>query len=125
MATKVAGAKPAAAKKGGSGGAKAAAPAPAAPAGNVLKMKTLVEQVAEATGGKKKDVRETLEAAFAAMGAALSQGHDLHLPPLGKAKVGKVKDLADGRMLVVRLRQGRAEKSGEKDVTEGVADPGE
>ena len=137
MATKPAGAKPGGAKKPGGGAAKGGktpakvpvpAPAPVAapgPAGSALKMKALVEQVAGQTGGKKKDVRETLEAAFRAMGTALSQGHDLHLPPLGKARVGKVKELPEGRLLVVRLRQIGAENLREKDVTEGVADPGE
>lgn len=131
MATKVAGAKPGGAKKPGSGagkGGKSSAKAPVvapAPAGSPLKMKALVDQVAELTGGKKKDVRETLEAAFGAMGAALSQGQDLHLPPLGRARVGRVKDVAKGRMLVLRLRRDTADELREKDVTEGVADPGE
>lgn len=131
MVTKVAGAKPGGAKKPGSGAGKGGKPPAGAPvvapvpAGGPLKMKALVEQVAGLTGGKKKDVRETLEAAFSAMGTALSQGQDLHLPPLGRARVGRMKDVPKGQLLVLRLRRDTADELREKDVTEGVADPGE
>lgn len=131
MATKMSGANAGGAKKPGGGAGKGGKPAAgaqasaAAPAGSALKMKALVDHVAMVTGGKKKDVRETLEAAFSAMGTALSQGQELHLPPLGRARVGRVKDVPKGRLLVLRLRRDAAGELREKDVTEGVADPGE
>lgn len=71
-----------------------------------LKLKELIEQVVKATGGKKKGVKEIVEATLASVGDALSKGHDLHLPPLGKAKVGRQKDKAFGELLVVKLHRG-------------------
>ncbi|OHC44205.1 MAG: hypothetical protein A2092_18565 [Rhodobacteraceae bacterium GWE1_64_9] len=92
-----------------------------------LKLKDLVEQVAAGSGIKKKDVKTVIEAALAAMGAALSAGRDLHLPPLGKARVGRQKGQAGSgdELLVVKLKRGGpvtpAENSGKKDMSEGVA----
>lgn len=97
-----------------------------------LRLKDLVEQIAAgADGVKKKDVKAVVEATLAALGTALSAGRDLHLPPLGKARVGRQKGQAGSgdELLVIRLKRGGASKaavtkdanSGEKDVPEGVA----
>lgn len=89
----------------------------------VLKLKTLIAQVVEASGGRKKGTREIVEATLAALGTALSQGKHLNLPPLGKAKVGRQKGVAgdDGELIVLKLRRGGAARKRKKDVTEGVA----
>lgn len=95
---------------------------------DVMKLKTLLDEVVNATGGKKKGVKEIVEATLAALGAALSKGHDLNLPPLGKAKVGRQKSNAsnDGEMLVIKLKRGGTKQPGKnsvkKDVTEGLAE---
>ena len=144
MATKLSDAKPAApkgAKKAANPGAagsakpkpapvkpasaKPAVPAPVEsaaglvvkPAANVLKLKDLMDQVAEATGGKRKDLKEVIEAVLAGMGRALADGTELNLPPFGKAKVSRRKD----DVLVIKLKRGSGEKSGKKDMSEGVA----
>jgi nucleoid DNA-binding protein len=72
----------------------------------VLKKKELLERVIKAAGGKKKDVKEIVEAMLVVLGDALSRGEELNLPPLGRAKVNRQKDLASGEMLVVKLRRG-------------------
>lgn len=89
MATKVSDAVPAAKKKRPAGSAPAGA-------GDALKLKALVDQVTATTGGKKKDVRAAVSATLQALGAALSAGQELNLPPLGKAKVSRKIDTIKG-----------------------------
>ena len=81
---------------------------------HVLKLRELVDQVATASGAKKKGLKEVVEATLAALGAALSRGDELNLPPLGKAKVGRQKTMGDGEMLVVKLRRGTSAAGGAK-----------
>ena len=98
--------------------ASAAAALVVKPASQALKLKDLVERVAKASGAKKNGLKEIVEAVLAEMGQALSEGKELNLPPLGKAKVNRQK----GDLLVVKLKRSGGEKSGKKDVTEGVAE---
>ncbi|MEH7827515.1 HU family DNA-binding protein [Gemmobacter denitrificans] len=98
------------------------------PAGEVLKLRALIEQVTAATGGKKKGVKETIEATLSALAAALAKGHDLNLPPLGKAKVSRQKGEGEGGMMVIKLKPDNgktAEKKNRKDAPEGVAEADE
>jgi hypothetical protein len=92
-------------------------PARASKAVRVLKMKGLVERVADAVGSKKAEVKPVVEAVLAALGKALKDGEALALPPFGKAKVSRSKDTASGGMLVMRLRgagEGRQDKGSGK-----------
>jgi DNA-binding protein HU-alpha len=72
----------------------------------VLRKKDLVLRVAEISGVKKKDARAVVEAALAEIGAALSRGDALVLPPLGRAKVNRHKEKGSAEVLVLRLRRG-------------------
>ena len=94
-------------------------------ASEVLKLKALVEEVAKTTGGKKKQIKETVEATLAVISAALAMGHDLNLPPLGKARVGRKAGGAEGGTLTLKLKPANArdgeKKSRKKDMPEGVA----
>ena len=83
-------------------------PQAAATEEKVLRKKELFERVVEATGAKKKDVKPIVEATLKLLGDTLSSGDDLVLPPLGKAKVSKQKDLGSAEMLVIRLRRTEA-----------------
>ena len=98
--------------------ASAAAALVVKPASQALKLKELVERVAKTSGAKKNGLKEIVEAVLAEMGQALGEGKELNLPPLGKAKVNRQK----GDLLVLKLKRTGAEKSGKKDVTEGVAE---
>lgn len=91
-------------------------------AANSLKLKALVDQVADLTKAKPKLVKDVVEATLAAMGRALSEGQELNLPPFGKARVSRQKEVGTGEMLIVKLKRGGGAKSGKKDVTEGVAE---
>lgn len=82
---------------------------------NVLRKKELFERVVEATGAKKKDVKPIVEATLKALGDALSSGDELVLPPLGKAKVNRQKDLGSAEMLVIRLRRAEPGGGGESE----------
>ena len=74
-----------------------------------LKKRELVERVAALSGGKKKSVKDVVEATLAVLGEALEKGEELILPPFGKAKVNRSKDGAAGsKLLTVKLRRGEA-----------------
>jgi len=70
-----------------------------------LKMKTLVDMAVERSGVKKKDAKPAIEAALAILGEAIADGRDLNLPPLGKLKINRVKQIANGRVVICKLRQ--------------------
>lgn len=102
--------------------AAAASPQPkSAKATTALKMKDLIGAVLKATGVKKKGLKEIVEATLSCLGDALSKGHDLNLPPLGKAKVGRQQDQAVGELIVVKLRRGGPKGAGRKAAKEALA----
>ncbi|MEQ6204203.1 HU family DNA-binding protein [Sulfitobacter sp. HNIBRBA2951] len=72
---------------------------------NEMRKKELFALVVERSGHKKKDVKPIVEAMLAVLGDALSEQREMILPPLGKLKVQRGKELADGRALVLKLRQ--------------------
>ena len=97
---------------------KVVEPAPAQDAAaNAVKLKDLVDSVAAATGGKKPDVKKTVEATLAALGEALATGKALTVPPLGKLRVVKNK----GPALTLKLRLA----DGAKAAGLALADDGE
>lgn len=83
-----------------------APPATEAKAGG-LKLKDLIDSVASATGGKKPEVKKTVEATLAALGEALATGKALTVPPLGKLRVVKTK----GPALTLKLRLAEGAKA--------------
>lgn len=83
-----------------------------------LRKKVLVERVARATGAKPKLVKDVVDATLAALGDALSMGEDLHLPPLGRARVSRTRG-DNASMLIVKLRRGGGKGKGGK---EGLAE---
>ena len=72
----------------------------------VLRKKELYDRVAAATGAKKGDVRPIADAVLDILGKALAAGEVLALPPFGKARVNRQKDIGTGEVLIVRLRRG-------------------
>ena len=87
----------------------------------MLKKKELIDRVVEATGAKRKDAKSVVEATLKVLGDALSAGEGLALPPLGKAKINRQKDLASGEMLIIKLRRGGPGESAPSDVDEALA----
>lgn len=70
-----------------------------------LRKKELFERVVAESGVKKKDAKAVVEATLKVMGDALTAGEALVLPPFGKAKVNRQKDLGNGEMMVIKLRR--------------------
>jgi hypothetical protein len=106
--------KPARAAKAPAAKAPAAAkPEKAAP----LRLKALVDSVAQTTGAKKAAVKPAVEATLAAIAAAIASGTDLALPPLGKLRVAKT----SGDVTTLKLRKFGNQKGAAKP----LADDGE
>src|SRR6056297_613720 len=113
----------------------AAAPKPVVVAENAsetalpdLKRQELLAQVVERSEVKKKFAKPVLEAALALIGEALAEGRDLNLEPLGKVKINRTRQMANGRVTVARIRQNTPRAAGpgaadDKDAKEVVADP--
>ncbi|MEL7091181.1 MAG: HU family DNA-binding protein [Pseudomonadota bacterium] len=92
--------------------------APKAPVATVSKLepvvsgpdyrkKDLLDAVAAKTGMKRSDVKKVVEAALFEMGTALQDSRDLNLQPFGNVKINRERKLAEGRVLVTRIRQAR------------------
>jgi hypothetical protein len=116
-------AKGSAAGRLGRGSARGAAEAPAAAgegpaesaaesaakegaAADVLRLRELVARVAERADVRRPVARTVLAAALDEIGAALSRGQALNLPPLGRAKVNRQTERGGAEVLVVKLRRG-------------------
>ena len=66
----------------------------------VLKKPQLFNEVVARTGLKKRDVKPAVEAALAVIGEALARGEELVLPPMGKTRIVKSKELGNGAALL-------------------------
>jgi nucleoid DNA-binding protein len=93
-----------AASEGAEGGAPPADRAPR------LRKKDLIARVVKAAGSKRKDTRDIVEAVLTVLGDALAAGETLALPPFGKARVNRQRDVEGGEMLTVKLRRSSGTK---------------
>lgn len=73
--------------------------------GPVMRKKELVDAVVERSGVKKKDAKPVVEAMLEVLGEALADSRELNLLPMGKFKVVNEKDLGNGKMMRVKVRQ--------------------
>ena len=84
---------------------KLAKPAVAVTQGDVVKKPEFIDRAVEKSGVKKHDAKPALEAALAVLAEALVKGEELNLPPMGKLRVLKSKDLGEGaQVLTLKLR---------------------
>jgi nucleoid DNA-binding protein len=102
----------------------AAAPVAEKAKGATLKMKDLVAQVTAASGGKKKGVKEIVEATLAALGDALSKGEAINLPGFGRAKVAHAEDKGAGKPMTIKLKS-QAAGAAKKPKKEALAEDDE
>ncbi len=107
--------------------AAAAAEAPtatedAAAKGPSLKIKDLVTRVAEATGGKRKDVKEMVEATLKVLGDAMAKGEDMNLPGFGRTRITRSAEKDGAAHLTMKVRRGAHRP---KHVDEPLAEDGE
>ena len=70
-----------------------------------LKKIDLIDAVVERSGIKKKFAKPVIEAALAVLGETLAEGRSLNLRPLGKVKIQRTKDVSNGKVMTVRVRQ--------------------
>ena len=75
------------------------------PKKDLLRKRELIERVALRAGAKKKDVKPIVEVLLAEMGETLASGSPCALPPLGRIVVNRQKELPDGRVVILKLRQ--------------------
>ncbi|MFV0513104.1 MAG: HU family DNA-binding protein [Jhaorihella sp.] len=115
-APKPAAPKPAARKTAAGNGATPTVVKVSAPvvASADMKKKELIALVTERSGAKKKDAKPVVEAMLAVLGEALASGRELNLAPLGKMRINRVEDKANGRIIVCKLRQPKDTSSGPK-----------
>lgn len=83
-----------------------------------LKKVDLVNEVVERSGIKKKFAKPAIEAALAVLGEALAEGRGLNLRPMGKLKIMRSKDVANGTVMTARIRQPLDKKAREEDLAE-------
>lgn len=92
--------------------------------GPVMRKRELIDAVVAKSGIKKKDAKPVIEAMLHVLGAALQDGRELNLQPMGKVKVNREKKMAEGKVLIAKIRQARdlpaspvaAEQEAEGDV---------
>ena len=70
-----------------------------------MRKEHLLDEVAKRSGAKRKDVKPIVEAMLEVLGEALGEARDINLKPLGKIKVARTKQVANGRVINLRLRQ--------------------
>ena len=91
----------------------------------MLRARDLVARVAEATGAKVKDVRDTVEATLAEIGKALDLGQSLQVPPLGKLSLAPRKGADDTSPIKLKLRRAADPKVKKASKKEALAEPDE
>lgn len=74
-------------------------------AGTPVKKPELIERVMSETGMKRKDVKPVVEAMLTVLGRTLAAGEELTVPPLGKVMIKRVKDVANAKIMTVKIRQ--------------------
>jgi hypothetical protein len=104
--------------------ARAHSPTSETAASAPLKKPDLLDQLATRSGLKKRDAKLALDATLTLIGEALARGDDLLLPPLGRVRVVKAKDLGAGaQLLTLKLRSGKdASQSGKTGLATAAED---
>ena len=81
--------------------------APAGDAGSEMKKQELLDKVLLRADVRKKIARPVVDAVLEVLGEALAEGRGMNLPPLGRIKFNRVKDLPDARVIVAKIRQAK------------------
>jgi DNA-binding protein HU-alpha len=78
-----------------------------------LRKRELIDRIVKRSGVKKKAAKPVVEALLAELGETLASGRELVLPPLGRIKINREKALANGRVMILKVRQKDAQDSPE------------
>jgi nucleoid DNA-binding protein len=80
-------------------------PAVSVPQGEMIKKPEFLDSAVERTNVKKREVKPAIEAALAVPAVSLINSEELNLPPMGKLRVVKSKDVGEGaKVLTLKLR---------------------
>jgi len=90
--------------------------------GPVMRKKELIDQVVKRSGIKKKDAKPVVESLLSVLGEALADNRELVLPPFGKVKVRREKQMPNGRVMVVKVRQSAPPQPGPSDKVPDAAE---
>ncbi len=83
-----------------------------------MRKRELVDAVVDRCGIKKRYAKPAVEAALAILGEALEEGRSLQMPPLGRVKVQRSKELEDGQVIVAKVR--RKSQSDDEDTAKST-----
>ena len=81
----------------------------------IVQKKEFVDRVIAASGATKAAARPLIDAVLDQLGLALAAGETLAIPPFGKARVSRHKDVRGSEIITLRLRR----KPGAADEAEG------
>lgn len=70
-----------------------------------LRYRELVDRVSVRTGMRKQELRPVIDAALELIAEAITNERDIILPPLGRLKVQRSKDVNENRITILKLRQ--------------------
>ncbi|MBU2993518.1 HU family DNA-binding protein [Octadecabacter sp. 1_MG-2023] len=79
-----------------------------------IKKPELIDRVMAETGMKKKDVKPVVEAMLTVLGRTLADGEELTVPPLGKVMIKRVKDVANAKIMTLKVRQPKGDNGPSK-----------
>lgn len=80
-------------------------PAVSVPQGEMVKKPEFLDRAVERTDVKKREAKPAIEAALAVPAVSLINSEELNLPPMGKLRVVKSKDVGEGaKVLMLKLR---------------------
>ncbi|ARE85169.1 integration host factor subunit alpha [Roseovarius mucosus] len=98
--------------------------------GPELKKQELIDKVLAKGDIKKKNAKPVVEAVLEVLGEVLAEGREINLPPLGKIKINRVRDMANARIIIAKIRQAKPgagpdteadDDDSDEDMKEGVA----
>lgn len=69
-----------------------------------LTRKEFIDQLVEVTGGRKGEVRDLLDATLRLLSESIQEYDEVNIPPLGKIKVARRKDVPNGKVVNMRVR---------------------
>lgn len=90
--------------------------------GAPIKKPELIERVMAETGMKKKDVKPVVEAMLTVLGKTLSDGEELIVPPLGKVMIKRVKDVANAKIMTLKVRHPNNAGTSSQDTVAAAAE---
>ncbi len=91
-----------------------------AASGEQVRKKDFVDQVAAASGARKPDVRNVVDAMLALMAERVGAGDELIVPPLGRVRMVKEKDNGKARIVILRVHIASGEDEGGNSPGDGA-----